>query len=144
MELAQEAANIGAFERDLLTNELTWSASQEKLYGLRPGRLRREHQDWAKRVHPDDIATVEAAVQQAAQNKTSLNLEFRIIRPNGVERWVASKREFSSTNEGRPRRLLGVNIDITDASARNSTGPQPRSVRAHGGHHPGIFCLSTI
>src|SRR5262249_44786015 len=37
LELAQEAANIGAFERDLVTNELAWSASQEKLYGLRPG-----------------------------------------------------------------------------------------------------------
>ena len=63
LELAQEAANIGAFERDLVTNEITWSASQEKLYGLLPGSFGGKHQDWAKRVHPDDIAAVEAAVQ---------------------------------------------------------------------------------
>ena len=62
LELAQEAANIGAFERDLVTNEITWSASQEKLYGLLPGSFGRKHLDWAKRVHPDDIAAVEAAV----------------------------------------------------------------------------------
>jgi PAS domain S-box-containing protein len=114
LELAQEAANIGAFERDLVTNELTWSASQEKLYGLRPGSFGGKRQDWAKRVHPDDIATAEAAVQQAAQNKTSLNLEFRIIRPNGVERWVASQARVFLDEQGRPRRLLGVNIDITE------------------------------
>jgi len=114
LELAQEAANIGAFERDLVTNELTWSASQEKLYGLRPGSFGRKHQDWAKRVHPDDIGAVEAAVQQAAENKTSLNLEFRIIRPDGVERWVASQARVFGDEKGRARRLLGVNIDITE------------------------------
>jgi PAS domain S-box-containing protein len=114
LELAQEAANIGAFERDLVTNDITWSASQEKLYGLLPGSFGGKQLDWAKRVHPDDIAAVEAAVGHAAQNKSSLNLEFRIIRPDGVERWVASQARVFVDEQGKPRRLLGVNIDITE------------------------------
>ena len=114
LELAQEAANIGAFERDLVTNDITWSASQEKLYGLLPGSFGGKHLDWAKRVHPDDIAAVDAAVRHAAQNKSSLNLEFRIIRPDGVERWVASQARVFVDEQGKPRRLLGVNIDITE------------------------------
>jgi len=114
LELAQEAANIGAFERDLVTNDITWSASQEKLYGLLPGSFGGKHLDWAKRVHPDDIVAVDAAVRHAAQNKSSLNLEFRIIRPDGVERWVASQARVFVDEQGKPRRLLGVNIDITE------------------------------
>ena len=114
LELAQEAANIGAFERDLVTNDTTWSASQEKLYGLLPGSFGGKHLDWAKRVHPDDIAAAEAAVRHAAENKSSLNLEFRIIRPDGVERWVASQARVFVDEQGKPRRLLGVNIDITE------------------------------
>ena len=114
LELAQEAANIGAFERDLVTNETTWSASQEKLYGLLPGSFGGKHLDWAKRVHPDDIAAVEAAVGHAVQNKSSLNLEFRIIRPDGVERWIAGQARVFVDEQNKPRRLLGVNIDITE------------------------------
>ena len=114
LELAQQAANIGAFERDLVSNELTWSASQEKLYGLLPGSFGGKHMDWAERVHPDDLAAVEAAVGHAAQNKSSLNLEFRIIRPDGVVRWIASQARVFVDEQGNARRLLGVNIDITE------------------------------
>jgi two-component system, cell cycle sensor histidine kinase and response regulator CckA len=114
LELAQQVANVGAFERDLVTNELTWSASQEKLYGLLPGSFSGKHADWAARVHPDDLVAIEAAIARAAQNKTSLNLEFRIIRPDGAERWVAGHARVFVDEQGNMRRLLGVNIDITE------------------------------
>jgi PAS domain S-box-containing protein len=114
LELAQEAASIGAFERDLVTNEITWSASQEKLYGLRPGSFGGKHTDWAARVHPDDLAAVETAVGRVTQNKSSLDLEFRIIRPDGVARWIASQARVFVDEQGNARRLLGVNIDITE------------------------------
>jgi PAS domain S-box-containing protein len=114
LELAQEAANVGSFERDLTTGETTWSASQEKLYGLAPGSFGGGHQDWAQRVHPDDIAGVEAAVGHAVETSSPLNLEFRILRPDGETRWLASQARVFMDEQGKPRRLLGVNIDITE------------------------------
>ena len=114
LELAQAAANTGSFERDLITDEVKWSASQEKLYGLEPGSFAGRHQEWAKRVHPDDIAHANAAVQHAVETRSPLNDEFRIIRPNGELRWIASSgRVFTDTN-GKPLRIIGVNIDITE------------------------------
>jgi PAS domain S-box-containing protein len=114
LELAQEAASIGAFERDLVTNEITWSSSQEKLYGLMPGSFGGKHMDWAGRVHPDDRAAVETVINHAAQNKSSVNLEFRIIRPDGAVRWIAAQARVFVDEQGNTRRLLGVNIDITE------------------------------
>jgi PAS domain S-box-containing protein len=114
LELSQEAANIGSFERDLITNEIKWSTSQEKLYGLPPGSFSSKQEDWAKRVHPDDIATVEAAVRRAAETISPINLEFRIIRPDGAVRWVASQARVFAGETGAARRLFGVNIDITE------------------------------
>jgi len=115
LELAQEAGNIGAFERDLVTDVITWSASQEKLYGLPPGSFGAKPKDWAQRVHRDDIVAVEAALRRAIETKSSVNLEFRIIRPDGTMRWVASQAQVFADEEGRPRRILGVNIDITQS-----------------------------
>ena len=114
LELAQQAANIGAFERDLVTDEISWSASQEKLYGLQPGSFGGKHADWAARVHPDDLVAFETAVGHAAQTKSSLSLEFRIVRPDQAVRWIASQGRVFVDEQGTARRLLGVNIDITE------------------------------
>jgi PAS domain S-box-containing protein len=114
LELAQEAANVGSFERDLITEDTVWSASQEKLYGLAPGTFGGKLKNWAERVHPDDIPAVEAAIHHAIDTKGSLNLEFRIIRPDGEMRWLASQARVFVDEHGNPRRLLGVNIDITE------------------------------
>ncbi|HSF58204.1 MAG TPA: PAS domain-containing protein [Candidatus Binatia bacterium] len=114
LELAQEAASVGSFERDLLTGEIIWSASQEKLYGLAPGKFAGKLEDWAERVHPEDWPAVEAQISYAMKTKASLNLEFRIIRADGEMRWVASQARIFMDEQGNPRRLLGVNIDITE------------------------------
>ena len=114
LEVAQEAAHVGSFERDLVTGETRWSASQEKLYGLEPGSFNGRHQDWAQRVHPEDIAAVEDAVRHAVETNNPLNIEFRIIRPGGEMRWLASQARVFTDEQGNPRRLLGVNIDITE------------------------------
>ena len=114
LELAQEAANAGSFERDLITGETTWSVSQERLYGLAPGSFGGRHQDWAQRVHPDDLAGVEDALRHAVATGSPLTSEFRILRPDGETRWLASQARVFIDDHGKPRRLLGVNIDITE------------------------------
>ncbi|HEY7166963.1 MAG TPA: ATP-binding protein, partial [Candidatus Binatia bacterium] len=114
LELAQEAAGVGAYERDLATGRIEWSASQESLYGLQPGTFGGTKADWASRVHPGDIDRVEAAVHRAAETRAPLATEFRIFRSDGAERWVASQARVMLDEAGSPGRLVGVNIDITD------------------------------
>jgi PAS domain S-box-containing protein len=114
LELAQEAANVGSFERDLVSDDTVWSASQEKLYGLAPGTFGGKLKEWAERVHPADLPAVEAAIRHAIETKSSLNLQFRIIRSNGEMRWLTSQARVFVDEQGNPRRLIGVNIDITE------------------------------
>ena len=114
LELAQEAGNIGSFERDLITNEIKWSVSQEKLYGFSPGSFRGRLEDWSSRVHPEDIAAVEAAVLTAKETKGPLDIEFRVVHPDGTVHWLASQARVFVDDQGMQRRMLGVNIDITE------------------------------
>lgn len=120
LELAQEAANIGSFERNLVTNEVKWSASQEKLYGLTsafPGG----YEDWKNLAHPDDIAAVESAVRNSIASMSPVDVEFRIIRSDGATRWMATKARVFTDENGAPVRMLGVNIDITDRKLAEMT-----------------------
>src|SRR5262245_39451398 len=114
LELAQESASIGVFERNLVTDEITWSASKEKLYGIAPGSVGGKHEDWPKRVHPDDLAAVEAAVRHSAETLTPHSSTFRVIRPDGSLRWIASQARIFADEKGTPCRMLGVNVDITE------------------------------
>lgn len=113
LELAQEAGGLGSFERNLLTGETKWSASQEKLYGIQSGSFGKTYENWKRLVHPEDLAAVESAVRTSAATMSPLATEFRVIRPDGTVRWIATQGRVFCDQQGTPARLVGVNIDIT-------------------------------
>ena len=66
-------------------------------------------------VHPDDIGRVEQSRSEAfRERRREYNVEYRIIRPGGELRWVETRCFISYNGEGRPHRVVGVSIDITE------------------------------
>src|SRR5688572_18366834 len=85
------------------------------LYGLPEGATEITRGEWRARVHPEDIARIEEARGQAYRERQSeLSNEYRIVRPGGVVRWIESRGFISYSNDGRPQRVIGLNIDVTD------------------------------
>ncbi|GHO98248.1 hypothetical protein KSF_082960 [Reticulibacter mediterranei] len=115
LSLAHQAAHIGTFEWDIQTNEIVWTPELEALYGLPPGGFEGKYENWAQRVHPDDLQQAEANLQSAASGGPPYNTEFRVIWPDGARRWLLAKGQVTHYDDaGHPRRMIGVNIDITD------------------------------
>jgi PAS domain S-box-containing protein len=114
LELAQAAANIGTFDWNLQTNQVDWSASEERLFGLPPGGFEGKYENWRKRVHPEDLAATEKEVLQAATMMTPLHVHYRIIRSDGAVRWIEAQAQVLSDEHNQPSRMIGVNIDITE------------------------------
>jgi PAS domain S-box-containing protein len=114
LELAQEAGRIGTFEWDIRTGAVNWSATMEELYGLAAGGFRGGYQEWKQAIHPDDDARAEDERLRAVAARTDLDSEFRIVRPDGETRWIASKGKVFYRADGEPLRMLGVSIDITE------------------------------
>src|SRR5262249_32641153 len=110
----QEAGRIGIFEWDIHTNEVSWSATEEQLYGLPPGAFQGRYENWRQTVHPDDVGAAEAVLARAIADNQPWEMEFRIIRPDGGIRWIAAKGKLFADAEGRPVRMLGVNLDVTE------------------------------
>jgi PAS domain S-box-containing protein len=65
-------------------------------------------------VHPADRPVVSEAVAAAIEQGTPWDVEFRVAQLDGSVRWVMGKGEVLRDHAGRPLRLLGVNVDITD------------------------------
>lgn len=114
LTLAMDVANMGSWDWDLETNQLTWSASHEILWGYQPGNSNRSYEDWARKVHPDDLAKVEAAIEYAKAARSDLSKEYRVIQDNGTERWVTGYGRCYFRNDGEPYRMMGIVQDITD------------------------------
>jgi PAS domain S-box-containing protein len=85
-----------------------------RLYGFEP-----ETADpvelWPRRLHPEDRARMRhATAEMLASTDVEFRDEFRIVHPDGEERWLEVVAQVRRDDMGRPLRMTGVNLDITD------------------------------
>jgi len=121
MTLALDAAKMASWYWDLVTGEITWSSYYEILWGYQPGTPNSRYEDWSRRVHPDDLPRVEAAIEMARQSQTDFLEEYRVIWADGTLRWVAGFGRFYVNNEGEPYRMMGTVQDVTDRKQMEAT-----------------------
>ena len=113
LELALQAAQAGLFDRNLQTGDITFSEQQYKMFGLEPGS-RVTYDGFRECLHPDDRDRVETIGRQTIEQRTDMAVEYRIVRRDGEVRWLASRGRPFYDAEGKPARLIGISVDITD------------------------------
>jgi two-component system, cell cycle sensor histidine kinase and response regulator CckA len=114
LTLAENAAHLVVWERDLRTNATQSSGEHARLYGFSSDHLPFQDEEWLKLVHPDDRERVGAAVREAIARTHVLDTEFRVLRMDGSAGWIESKGAVFLDDAGQPGRLVGVNVDVTD------------------------------
>ena len=119
LELArvQEIGGLGGMRVDL-AGAFTGYRSPEylRLHGLPPDAGVETHEDWARRIHPDDRSrAVEHFLRVVAGDDTQYKSEYRIIRPSdGAVRWIRAVGEIERDENVAPIALVGAHMDITD------------------------------
>ncbi|MGA8447640.1 MAG: PAS domain S-box protein [Roseiarcus sp.] len=119
LELArvQEIGGLGGMRVDL-AGAFTGYRSPEylRLHGLPPDAGVETHEDWARRIHPDDRSrAVEHFLRVVAGGDTQYKSEYRIIRPSdGAVRWIRAVGEIERDENAAPIALVGAHMDITD------------------------------
>ncbi|MFL4994406.1 MAG: PAS domain-containing protein [Microvirga sp.] len=114
LSLAQRAAGIGVFDWDVPAGKVTWTAEQERLFGLEKGTFGEDFSSWEARVLPKDLEPANRTIAEAlARHDPEINLAYRIRRPDGNIRTIDTTALFFYDDKGAPLRMVGVNIDIT-------------------------------
>ena len=115
LRLAQQAARIGSFERDVRTGRVTWAEGLESLYGLPPGRVHGKTTAFFNDlIHPADRERTAHLIQQALKTGQPTEGEWRAIWPDGSVHWIASRWQVLMDQSGEPSRVVGINMDITE------------------------------
>lgn len=111
---AQEIANLGSWEYDLMSGGVTWSDQMHRIYGVEPEAFTPTFDTILAFFPPDERQRIQQAVEADRAERATFSAEHRIQLPGGDERWVFSQAELSVTEDDRPRRLVGTELDITD------------------------------
>ena len=115
LRLAAAAAAAAVWEWNLQTNDIVVDERMFALYGYPTnpsGRL--SYEQWASRVHPEDLPEQEATLKQTVATKGQSKREFRIHRTDGTLRHVQAAEIVICDEHGEAVRMVGVNIDITE------------------------------
>ena len=113
LALAQEIGKMGSFEWDFEAGKFIVSEELDVLYGANIGDLEGSFDAWLNFVHPEDRKAVEQKMEDVLSSGNLLN-EYRIITPAGETRWISAIAKVFYDTEGKPERIVGVNMDITE------------------------------
>ncbi|MDB5503431.1 MAG: sensor hybrid histidine kinase [Tardiphaga sp.] len=113
----QQIGRIGGLEVDLRTGFRNRRSPEYLLvHGLPPDAVNESHEDWVRRIHPEDREATEAKFKEAVRAGVSeYSVQYRIIRPSdGEVRWISVKSLIERDENGRALRLVGAHTDVTD------------------------------
>jgi PAS domain S-box-containing protein len=114
---SQKIGNIGSWELVFDGNELLINYLSDQAYrilGHEPGSGIKNRDEFLSGVVPEDRFLLDLAIKKAIKTKTNYKVEYRIIRPDGIERMVKSSGEiiFDSLTD-KPVKMIGTILDIT-------------------------------
>src|SRR4051812_3145735 len=113
----QQIGRIGGLEVDLKTGfHNRRSPEYLQIHGLPPDAANESHDDWVRRIHPEDREATDRKFRDAVKSDgREYSAQDRIIRPSdGEVRWISVKSIIERDAEGNALRMVGAHTDVTD------------------------------
>ncbi|HTJ96421.1 MAG TPA: PAS domain-containing protein, partial [Rhodocyclaceae bacterium] len=89
------------------------SVAAERIYGLPCQSFIDDNSLWLRSIHPEDVVLAETK-QQLMQSQGWGEVEYRIVRPDGQQRWIRDRTQMLFDAAGNAVSLIGIATDITD------------------------------
>jgi PAS domain S-box-containing protein len=115
--LAMEGANEGHWDWDIPSDRLFLSPRMKELGGLAVDSDIASRSEWRRRIqiHPDDQPRFEAALREHFEGRSQrFECEYRVRPHSGSWRWLLARGRCLFDPAGKPTRLVGSAIDITE------------------------------
>ena len=111
---AQKVAGLGCWEWDPDSGRVLWSERALPHLRRAAGELPPSFEAYLERVHPEDRQQSGAMVARALMDSRSFTMQERIVRPGGEVRYLRSHGEVVRNERGKPIKILGACLDVTE------------------------------
>lgn len=113
LRLALNAASMGDWQYDVSTEQLHYSNSYARLYGLPEQQGPSTYDVFSQRLSKADLELTRAAfVEAVSKRENKVIREFSIMWPDGTQRWISSRGQVQYEGD-KPVRIIGIDMDIT-------------------------------
>jgi two-component system NtrC family sensor kinase len=115
LAVAASTANLGLWDVDLRTgdgwhNDRCWT-----MLGYEPHEVGSGIDQWMTMLHPDDVATTQALMQQQRETQGEFRVEHRMRAKDGSWRWIhICGHTVVNTDPNAEKRMAGVQLDVTE------------------------------
>jgi signal transduction histidine kinase/FixJ family two-component response regulator len=111
--LATKSANIGIWDWNLVTGNLEWDDTLYEMYRINRGQFVSVYDSWLDRLHPEDKAGVNDAMNRAILYGEKYDTQFRILGDNDEVYSIRAAGIVEYDSFDKPIRMIGINWDIT-------------------------------
>ncbi|HEY9625030.1 MAG TPA: PAS domain-containing protein, partial [Crinalium sp.] len=112
--LAMSAINATVYDWNLEKDSLDRSEGISHLLGFAVDETEPSSEWWLNRVHPDDVDTLQYALQKALQHDERYSLEYRVCNRQGDYVDVHDQGLILRNASGKAIRVVGSTTDISD------------------------------
>ncbi|MCA1994047.1 MAG: PAS domain S-box protein, partial [Coleofasciculus sp. S288] len=114
LRMALDAASMGIWNWNVLTNQITASSHCEQLFGLNPGTFGGTYEAFKACIYPEDLKPIIQAVNKSRLEQQDYHHEFRVVWPDNSIHWLEGKGRFFYDETRQAVRMLGTVMDISD------------------------------
>ena len=114
---AQKRAKIGFWERDLVTDNVTWSEGMYEIYDRHPDHPPPDLKNHTEIYTPESYQQLQQAMDRLLRDKTEVTMELEVLRPDGSTKWVMGHSRPVLDHEGNVIGLRGSALDISERRA---------------------------
>jgi PAS domain S-box-containing protein len=114
LNLALRSSKAGTWDRDIAADRAIWDEHLHALFGLVPGTFSGKLDDFLGMLLPDDRERVMGEMTAAMDGDAEYATTYRVVWPDSRVHVLADRGKVYRDNQGRPVRMIGVNLDITE------------------------------
>ena len=130
MSLAASAAQLAMWRWDIPHDVIWVSSNGRGLYGI-PSAENISLERFLQTLHADDREPTRERVERALKGDGNFQAEYRVVLPDGAERWINARGQVEFGEGRRPLRMRGVSIDFTERKVAEIEAAQHRAELAH-------------
>lgn len=112
LDTALSASGTGTWYIDLESGKIFWDEYKKLLYGLKK-EFDGKYDSFLSLIHPEDRNSVDAALRTTISEEKDLNIQYRVIWPDGEIKYLTAKGKIIYDERQTPIRLTGIAFDIT-------------------------------
>lgn len=129
LEFALQSGRMGTWDIHLEDGSISCSQEMLDLWGVTAHDYANRRSILQSKVHPEDLALMNAAINNAIEGNGIYELAYRLVPKPGQIRWVLSRGRCAfAPGSKKPERFSGVVFDITESKLREEALEQ--AVRA--------------